>query len=182
MSDKASLLPVNATLQERAVEQSTARIQDVPTPLRDLWNPDTCPVELMPWLAWALSLDFWKSYWPEPVKRLRLKEAIKIQRRKGTVRSIRDVASSFGAALSLKEWWQNDPPTTPYTFDVLLAVGGDVPATAEYQADIIDEITRTKPVRSHFTLTAGVKGAGGIGIQGTARPYIYSRISAVEQI
>ena len=48
-----SLLPRNATGAERAIEGATARVGAVPTPFRDLWNPDTCPAALLPWLAWA---------------------------------------------------------------------------------------------------------------------------------
>ncbi|MFI9653964.1 phage tail protein I [Guyparkeria sp. GHLCS8-2] len=180
MSNRASLLPPSATQAERAIEQATGRLEDVPTPQRTLWDPDTCPADLLPWLAWALSLDAWQPYWPESVKRERIRKAIEIQRKKGTARSVRDTVASFGGALSIKEWWQNDPPTEPHTFDLLLTVGGDVPATTEYQNDIIDEVSRVKPVRSHFTLTAGVNADGAIAIAGAARLAQYQRLSLTE--
>ncbi|MDG4866547.1 phage tail protein I [Guyparkeria sp. 1SP6A2] len=180
MSNRASLLPPSATEAERAIEQATGRLEDVPAPQRSLWDPDTCPVDLLPWLAWALSLDAWQPYWPESVKRERIRQAVAIQRKKGTAQSVRDVVASFGGALSIKEWWQNDPTTTPHTFDVLLTVGGDVPATQDYQEDIIDEISRAKPVRSHFTLTAGVNAEGAIAMQGAARIVQYQRLSLTE--
>lgn len=178
----SSLLPINATEQEQAIAEAIARIGDVPVPLRDLWNPDTCPADLLPWLAWALSIDTWSDAWPESVRRQRIKSAIKIQRRKGTVRSVRDVVTAFGGNLSVIEWFQMSPVGTPHTFGVLLTVGGGVPATTEYQDAIIDEISRTKPVRSHFTLTAGVTAEGAVGIQGAARPAVYARVSTVEQV
>ncbi|GHK16942.1 hypothetical protein ECZU03_07310 [Escherichia coli] len=31
----------------------------MPVPLRTLWNWRTCPVKLLPYLAWALSVDRW---------------------------------------------------------------------------------------------------------------------------
>lgn len=177
MSD---LLPPNATNQERVLDDATARVGAVPTPLRDLWNPDTCPAALLPWLAWALSLDGWQSYWPEAVKRQRIKQAVSIQRRKGTAKAVRDVVASFGANLSLREWWQTTPHGTPHTFSILLTIGAGVPSTAEYQQDIINEVTRMKPVRSHFTFTAGVSAAGGMGLLGAIRPCTYARIQAIE--
>lgn len=176
----SSLLPPNATNTERAIEATTERATSLPVPLRKLWNPDTCPADLLPWLAWALSLDSWKSYWPEAVKRQRIKQAVEIQRKKGTAYSVRTVVASFGGSLTLKEWWQQDPPATPHTFDILLTVGGGVPATAEYQQDIIDEVTRTKPVRSHFTFTAGVSAEGGMGLQGAIRGAVFKRLRTVE--
>lgn len=180
MNDKPTLLPPNATEQEYAIEQVTARVEDVPVGLRDLWNPDTCPVELLPWLAWSLSLDAWKAYWPEAVKRERIKQAILIQRRKGTAKSVRDVVETFGSAVALREWHQTVPVGAPHTFEVILTMGASVPNTAEFQQDIVDEVSRTKPVRSHFTLTAGLSSSGGLGLQGVARPVIYRRLNTAE--
>ncbi len=180
MSNRASLLPPSATQAERAIEQATGRLEDVPTPQRTLWDPDTCPADLLPWLAWALSLDAWQPYWPESVKRERIRKAIEIQRKKGTAQSVRDTVASFGGALSIKEWWQNDPPTEPHTFDLLLTVGAGMPATADYQQDIVDEVSRTKPVRSHFTLTAGISALGDLGVVGAMRGAVFKRLRAME--
>ncbi|MGS0744187.1 phage tail protein I [Glaciimonas sp. GG7] len=52
-----SLLPPNTTPQERALEATMARISDIPVPLRQLYNPDTCPINVLPWLAWQLAID-----------------------------------------------------------------------------------------------------------------------------
>lgn len=177
-----SLLPPNATSAERAIESAQARLGDVPVPLPALWNPRTCPEDLLPWLAWALSIDAWKSYWPIEVKRARVAAAIEIQRRKGTAKSLRDVVESFGGAVELTEWWQQDPPATPHTFQALLTLsgrGGDV-ATAQYVDDIIAEIDRTKPVRSHYTFTQGVNFYGAVGIVAVARACTYARLQLTE--
>jgi phage tail P2-like protein len=176
----SNLLPPNATPQEHALDDATARIGAVPTPIRELWNPDTCPADLLPWLAWALSLDSWQPYWPEAVKRQRIRNAVEIARRKGTAKSVRDVVASFGGAMSLKEWWQNDPPSTPHTFEILLTLGGSVPATQEFQDDVIDEVTRTKPVRSHFTFSLGTSASGALGLLGAIRTAVYQRLRLIE--
>lgn len=179
MSDEA-LLPNNATPQEQAIEASTARLAGVPLPIRDLWNPDTCPVDLLPYLAWALSLDDWKSYWPESVKRQRIRDAIAIQRKKGTAQSVRSAVASFGSSVALREWWQKTPKGDPHTFEATLTLGGNAPGDGDFQADIINEINRTKPVRSHFTLTAGLSASGGVGVQGVARTLTYKRLTLTE--
>lgn len=180
MSDPFSLLPSNATALERTFEQATADLSALPVPLRELWSPDACPEHLLPWLAWSLSLDSWQPYWPEAIKRERIRQAVEIARRKGTAKSVRDVVSSFGSSLALREWWQTSPRGTPHTFEVVLTLGAGVPNTAAYQQDIIGEIERTKPVRSHFTFTLGLSASGGLGLQGVARPIVYRRIQAVE--
>ena len=48
-----SLLPINSTQLERAMEATF--FEKTIVPLRDLYNADTCPVHLLPHLAWAWS-------------------------------------------------------------------------------------------------------------------------------
>lgn len=172
------LLPPNASPLERAFSQVTARLGEVPTPQRDLWNPDTCPVELLPWLAWTLSIDAWNSEWPEHVKRQLVRTAIDIQRRKGTADSVRKVVAAFGGFVQLREWWQMEPPGIPHTFEMVLTISGQngAPATAKYVDEVIAEVARTKPVRSHFTFTQGVQAIGGVGVVAGARAAVYRRL------
>lgn len=173
-----TLLPLNATPGERNIEAATARIGDVGAPLRDLWNPDTCPAALLPWLAWALSIDGWRPTWPEYIKRARIRSALNVARKKGTADSVRQVVASFGGAITLREWWQNEPPTEPHTFELTLTVAGDggAPPTAEFVDDVIAEVARTKPLRSHFTFTQGLTASTGVGVIAGARVAVYRRL------
>lgn len=180
MSDFKSLLPPNATPQERAVEKAVHRTTDLPTPIRDVWSPDDCPEHLLPWLAWALSLDSWKSYWPESVKRQQIRRAVDIARRKGTVKSVRDIVQAFGSALSMREWFKQDPIGVPHSVRFTLTIGAGVPRTLEYQQDIVREIERTKPRRTQFSLVAGLEAKAGLGLQGIARPVIITRLITQE--
>ena len=54
-----SLLPPGSTSLERRLAQTCSGISDLQVPLRDLWNPATCPVSFLPYLAWAFSVDRW---------------------------------------------------------------------------------------------------------------------------
>ena len=64
------LLPPNSTSLEKALEMLIgARVGAIDTPLRDLWSPADCPEELLPWLAWALSIDSWDASWPIHIRR-----------------------------------------------------------------------------------------------------------------
>ncbi|HEV2681323.1 MAG TPA: phage tail protein I [Rhodanobacter sp.] len=174
-----SLLPPNASLAELALEGATARIGDVPTPLRDLWNPQTCPEALLPWLASMLGIDAWKSYWPVEVKRARVAAAIAIQRHKGTVKSVRDVIAAYGGAVVLQEWWQQQPPGVPHMFAMTLTLSGQdgQQATAQYVDDVIADVNRTKPVRSHYTFTQGSAFSTSIGVAVVVRACIYVQLS-----
>lgn len=167
------LLPSNATPQELALERSTARVGAVDVPVGDLWNPQTCPVSLLPWLAWALSVDVWDDTWSESVKRAQIQNSISIHRRKGTVKAVKDVVASFGSSLVMTEWFENASP--PYTFDLILTMGGSTPSDAAYQAQITSAIDRVKNVRSTYTLSLGVSGLAEIVVQAVARAITYTR-------
>ncbi|MDO5101487.1 MAG: phage tail protein I [Lautropia sp.] len=91
-----TLLPPNATTLERALAEVTARVDEAPVPIRELWRADTCPAHLLPWLAWAMSVDEWDSTWPEETKRASIRDAAQIQRHKGTVWAIKRVLANAG--------------------------------------------------------------------------------------
>jgi phage tail P2-like protein len=93
MSD---LLPSNATNSERALSLSVARLGDVPVAIGSVWSPDTCPDEMLPWLAWAMSVDDWDSGWSVETKRSVIRESIAVHRRKGTRASIQLALHSAG--------------------------------------------------------------------------------------
>ena len=100
MSD---LLPPNATSAERAVDSASARLDELPVALRDLWNPWRCPPALLPWLAWALGVEAWDPDWPEPTRRRFCAEAFEVHREKGTVAAIRRVLDLIGAVYEYTE-------------------------------------------------------------------------------
>ena len=52
MSD-SRLLPTGSSPLEVAAAKACAEIEKTPVSIRELWNPDTCPANLLPWLAWA---------------------------------------------------------------------------------------------------------------------------------
>lgn len=95
-SSSGTLLPPNATAAEHRLEQATARLGELPTPLRDLWNADACPAHLLPWLAWALQVDIWDNSWSEDDQRAVIRGAITVHRRKGTPWAIRRAVKNAG--------------------------------------------------------------------------------------
>lgn len=154
-----SLLPPNATPLERALVDASARIGDVA--LDDVmaqWNPATCPIADLPWLAWGLSIDRWDPDWSEDQKRAAVGTAIEDQRLKGTRFSVERILASFDALLELVEWFELTPHAEPYTFEVrlpLLGLDGTVGGkrtTAAFARAIVAEVSRAKPARAHFRL------------------------------
>lgn len=146
MSD---LLPPNATGAERAMSLATARQADVPVPVRDLWNPDTCPESLLSWLAWALSVDEWDSGWTDTQKRDTIRRSMAVHQYKGTIGAVRDALGALGVQARVQEWFNQVPAAAPYTFRVLLD-GAQTAATQAQQQQLLDVLDRTKNLRSHL--------------------------------
>lgn len=82
------ILAPNATEYERTLASQVDRLLDLNIPIRLLWNPWECPENLLPYLAWALSVDLWDSSWPLPKRRSVVANAIKHHRMKGTLEGI----------------------------------------------------------------------------------------------
>ncbi|MDC7683274.1 phage tail protein I [Asticcacaulis sp. BYS171W] len=179
MTDALSLLPPNAKTFERALE-SAMQASPLPRPIRALWSADECPVDLLPWLAWGLSVENWSPAWPESVKRARVRDAIYIQQIKGTRQAVEDVIELLGGVVELREWFEMDPPGEPYTFELVITFSGipGVEYTAEYAQSLIEEVNRTKPLRSHFTFVQSVKADGRIILRAVARAAGHNRLTA----
>jgi phage tail P2-like protein len=175
----ASLLPPNATPLELALAQTmAAQLGALDAPLRDLWNPQTCPENLLPWLAWSLAVDNWDSTWPIWLKRARVTAAIVINRHKGTLQAVYDVVNAYGGIVHMATWWQTLPPGAPYTFQLWItpvAIDGAAP-TADFINGLIADVTRAKGARDTFTFTISQNGVGAIGVIGAARAAVYARL------
>ncbi len=166
-----TLLPVNATQEERDIESTIARQSDIPVDIGKLWNPDTCPAELLPWLAWALSVDEWDSNWSETNKRDFIKQSATVHRHKGTVGAVRNALASLGVTVDFLEWFENTHDvalapirsTVPHTF-VFIAWANENPYTShevflndELYATVTRVVEQVKPVRSHFGFLVGAR-------------------------
>lgn len=109
MSD-TRLLPVGSSPLEVAAARACADIENTPVPLRRLWNPDNCPANLLPWLAWAFSVDRWDESWPEETKREVIRSTWFIHAHKGTIGAVRRVVEPLGYLINVTEWWETKRP------------------------------------------------------------------------
>jgi len=105
----SSLLPINSTQLERAVVFAGARVSDLSVITREIWNPESCPSDLLPWLAWAWSVDAWQNDWSERQKRDTIKQAIAVQRVKGTIGAVRQALAALGVPARVQEWFNQSP-------------------------------------------------------------------------
>lgn len=146
MSD---LLPSNATAPERALSLAIARQGDVPIRVREMWSADSCPENLLAWLAWAFGVDEWDTGWTDIQKRAVIKRSVEVHRHKGTIGAVRDALGALIVDSRVQEWFNQTPSASAYTFRVLLDISQDgVPQSAiNAIAAVID---RTKNLRSHL--------------------------------
>ncbi|PHM73717.1 phage tail protein I [Xenorhabdus kozodoii] len=141
------LLPVGSAPLEIAAATALSSLADAPVPIRDLWHPDRCPVRLLPYLAWAWSVDRWDMDWPASVKRESIKAAMFVHKHKGTIGAIRRVVEPFGYLIRVIEWWQNND--APGTFRLDIGVM-DTGITAETYQELERLIFDAKPASRHL--------------------------------
>lgn len=103
-----SLLPPNASPFEQAVEASTARMGNAPVPNAQLWNPAQCPAHLLPWLAWALSIDEWDSQWSEATQRQFIANSVSVHKNKGTLGAVKRALASLNINTEITEWYEKN--------------------------------------------------------------------------
>lgn len=141
------LLPVGSSALEVAAARACADIENTPVPLRHLWDADTCPANLLPWLAWAFSVDRWDENWPEATKRDVIRAAWFIHAHKGTIGAVRRVVEPLGYLINVTEWWQtNDPPGT-FRLDIGVL---DTGITEEMYYEMERLIADAKPGSRHL--------------------------------
>ncbi|WP_028696131.1 phage tail protein I [Pseudomonas cremoricolorata] len=160
-----SLLPGNATPLERQAGQALAQIQRVPVPIRHLLDPARCPLALLPYLAWAFSVDRWDSRWPEAAKRAAIRASWFIHAHKGTLGALRRVVEPLGYLIEVVEWFETEPPGVPGTFALKIGVLDEGITEAMYQelSWLIDD---AKPLTRHLTglaITLSTNGRVRIG-------------------
>lgn len=146
MSD---LLPANATAQERAISDAIERAATVPVVVREVWNPDTCPANLLAWLAWAFSVDEWDPAWTDAQKRGAIKSAVAIHKYKGTIGAVRQALAGLFFDARVQEWFNQIPAGNAYTFRILLGVN-QVGADQDAFSSLFTVVDRTKNLRSHL--------------------------------
>ncbi|EPJ7186846.1 phage tail protein I [Citrobacter amalonaticus] len=147
MSDNR-LLPVGSSALEVAAAKAAAEIGRVPVPLRTLWNWRTCPVNLLPYLAWALSVDRWDFNWPEATKRSVIASSFFVHQHKGTISALRRVVEPLGFLIEVREWWQLNEE--PGTFRLVVGVL-DNGITDEMYQELERLINDAKPASRHLT-------------------------------
>lgn len=150
MSDEInqSLLPPNASILLRDLEEIFGKSFDLPVLNRFVVNPNLAPAHILPWLAWALSVDDWSDSWPEQIRRNVIKASVEVHKKKGTIGALKKALQAFNYTnIKVEEWFEYG--ADPYFFRVFFDVrepGFDVNILPQVQK----VIENTKNARSHL--------------------------------
>lgn len=166
-TNNSPILPNNSTTLEHRAALACAAAEDLPLPIRDLWNPDTCPAALLPYLAWARSVDRWDAHWPVATKRKVIKAAWFIHKRKGTISALRRAVEPLGYLIEIREWFEQTPPGRRGTFRLRVGVL-ETGITAAMYPELERIIADTKPLSRHLAgLEISLESRGRIHVGAT---------------
>lgn len=174
------LLPDSATHFERELAGLSAALDEIdPTVIETIWDAWRCPSKLLPWLAWALSVDVWDDGWAETVKRQAIADSPDYHRIKGTVQAVLSALALAERPFELTEWGDQVP----------LGRRGTARIFVETTLDDIGRVLKTikplvlsaKPKTRAVAFGAGELASGPIIIGGglleesltTIEPYAY---------
>lgn len=140
----SALIPPNWTPQERSLATTAERASQIPIRIKEVWSPWECPLDLLPWLAWALHVDSWEAGWSERKKRAVVAASIEVHRKKGTIGALRRALQALGYEVHVDE-----RTGVPYTFRLQVNVSEHGGNAIAYQ-EIERVAQETKNVRSHL--------------------------------
>lgn len=163
------ILPSSATELNRLMAATeVARSDGIEEFISLMWNPYECPVEFLPYLAWALSVDVYDNDWSEARKRSVIAASPLVHRRKGTVDAVERALAALGADAILHEWHLQEPVGRRGTFhvDVVYKNGSDLPSLRTLQ-NAYDAIVASKPKSRTFTFRSVVEAAGSMFVGAT---------------
>lgn len=172
------LMPAHTQPAERAMVRGLVSAFSFPVPITSVWDPATAPAAVLPFLAWALSVDEWDPLWTIERQREIIAASIDIHRHKGTLMAIEmmldlmgygtariiedkdwpriGAAEFYGGALEIgaPEWviGPADPSWADYWVDLL------EPVDAYAVARLAARLAEVAPVRSRLrrvTLAGG---------------------------
>ncbi len=129
-----------------------------PQILIDVTDPDDCPASVLPFLAWAYSVDAWDRGATEAQKRAVIKASIGVHRIKGTLQSIKHAltAAGYGDATIIEGGdeaqydgsrafdgtWNYGTPGSWAHWEIIVEASDSIPS-----ADLIALLVQTAPAR-----------------------------------
>jgi phage tail P2-like protein len=102
-------------------------------------------VNVLPWLAWALSVDHWDNQWLEQTQRQVIRDSIAVHQSKGTRSAIQNilVAAGYGSAVIIEGSDDIDPQAHWATWRIRM----EKPLTVDQGTRIRQMLAHVAPAR-----------------------------------
>lgn len=157
------LLLANATALERELAALSARLDAIdPSVIETIWDAWRCPAALLPWLAWALSVDHWDEAWPEVTRRQAIADSPDYHRRKGTRAAVEQLLALPGLPVEITEWWERTPMGRRGTS--MVHVAAPLAGIASYIRAVRPLVMTSKPKARPIYIGAGPRAEGAASI------------------
>lgn len=150
-----NLLPPNATLLEKNIEQIGEKTSNLYVPFLDLHRIEKCPVSCLPWLAWQYRVEYWNPSWSEQEKRNAITESKIFNEQRGTRSSISTLLRTVVPTFQIKAWHEFTPYQQPFTFVVTIPQNNMI--SIEQLLQIQTALDATKSARDIYSISAKVK-------------------------
>ncbi|SFG79397.1 phage tail protein I [Pseudomonas sp. NFACC45] len=162
MSDdtpRPSLLPVNSSPLERALDLGFARLLErIDPPFPELMNPLATPLTFLPYLAADRGVSEWSSAAPEAEKRLTVELAWPTARQAGTRKALENAAKGLQLMPEVRAWHERTPPGPPYSFSVRAFT--EQPYSEVIDARLDRRLADAKSERDTLTVSVGLRAFG----------------------
>ena len=117
-------------------------------------SPVSCDVKFLPWWASNYGMPFYNSEWTEKTQRdvvLRFRIIHKIR---GSLAALKRLMDIFGVIVEVSEWFDSNPLSDPYTFDVGVFINdNDFGIGRKAEAQMRQIIDWVKPLSRKYNLT-----------------------------
>jgi phage tail P2-like protein len=175
------LLPHNASMLMRSLAELLTSPAQTHI-LTHIWHPQDCPAELLPWLAWALSVDDWNDAWSEHTKRQIIDDAFVVHQYKATPFALKTALDSLNIETDIREWW-HQKDAQPGTIVVNAMVNENLDSNEEglltraMLAQVKRIIDTVKRASIHVDVQLGIslKEQIGMGLHSSARTGLFSK-------
>ena len=154
--DHQTLLPDNATEFELHLEEvlhnKYCKIDN--SIIAKLHDPEKCPVEFLPWLAYAERVSNWDDSLPEQQKRQQIISARAVNKLKGTDKGLQDALDALGVKIEIIHWHQMTPPGQRGTMDLKIKVSENFNPDGAKMIDqrMVDLIEQTVKIHKRFSI------------------------------
>lgn len=131
MTDPVTVLPSNSDLFERGLDLASARLLErIEPPFPDLMNPQTTPVDFLPYLAADRGVLGWSATASEASKRNAVQASWPTKQLAGTEKGLRIALEATGFKPTFVPWYQAG--AAPYTL-VIVATSESNQTAEDYQ-------------------------------------------------